>query len=83
MITTHQIRSVLRTYGDQLKKRSALEQNSVETPQQYTDFVDISVEARRKQMLSQMSNNLISQITPKGYQQKANGDSSVGGPSQD
>lgn len=83
MITTHQIRSVLRTYGDQLKKRSALEQNSVETTQQYPDFVNISVEARRKQMLSQMSNNLISQITPNGYQQKANGSSSTGDPPQD
>lgn len=83
MITTHQIRNVLKVYGDQLKRRSALEQNSMEGTQQSTDFVDISIEARRKQMLNQMSDNLISQITPKGHQQKTDEHNSAGIPLKD
>jgi len=83
MITTHQIRNVLKVYGNQLKRRSALEQNSLEGTQQSNDFVDISIEARRKQMLNQMSDNLISQITPKGYQQKADEHNSTGDHLQD
>ncbi len=80
MITTHQIRDVLRVYGDHLKRRSELEQNSLEGTQQSTDFVDISIEARSKQMLNKISDNLISQITPKGYQQKADENNSTGNP---
>jgi hypothetical protein len=83
MITTHQIRNVLKVYGNQLKRRSELEQNSLEGTQQSNDLVDISIEARRKQMVNQMSDNLISQITPKGYQQKADEHNSAGDPLQD
>jgi hypothetical protein len=83
MITTHQIRSVLKVYGNQLKRRSELEQNSLEGTQQSNDLVDISIEARRKQMVNQMSDNLISQITPKDYKQKADEHNSAGDPLQD
>ncbi len=83
MITTHQIQNVLKVYGNQLKRRSALEQNSLEGTQQSNDFVDISIEARRKQMVNQMSDNLISQITPKGYQQKADEPNAAEDPLQD
>ena len=65
MITTYQIRSVLRIYGDQLKKKSALLQGELEPPRQTDDLVNISIEARRKQRLSQMSDHLISSVTQK------------------
>ena len=70
MITTYQIRNVLRIYGNQLKKRTTLFQDSVNPIKQTSDSVDISVEARRKQMLNKMSNNIISQITQKEYPYK-------------
>jgi len=61
-ITTYQIRNVLKVYGNQLKKRANLLETSVEPVQPSSDFVDISVEARRKQVLSQLSNRLISEL---------------------
>lgn len=63
MITTYQIRNVLRVYSNELKRRTRFLQNGSEAPRQPNDFVEISVEARRRQMLSNMSDNLISQIT--------------------
>ena len=42
MITTYQIRSVLRIYGDQLKKKSALLQGDLVPPRQTADLVNIS-----------------------------------------
>ena len=65
MITTNQIRNVLRVYGSQLKKRNTSLKEEGDAAQHPTTFVDISIEARKKQMLSQVSNDLISQITPK------------------
>ena len=41
--------------------------------QQPDDMVDISLEARRKQMMSQMSNRLISQLSPKQQGQTPDG----------
>jgi len=61
-ITTYQIRNVLKVYGNQLKKRANLLDASIEPIQPSSDFVDISVEARRKQILSQLSNKIISEI---------------------
>ena len=77
MITTNQIRNVLRVYGDQLKKRNTIIQDGLEPSQQAADLIDISIEARRKQILNQMSNKLILQITPKDHQQKAERQNSV------
>ncbi|HDG96550.1 MAG TPA: hypothetical protein ENG73_00020 [Desulfobacterales bacterium] len=61
-ITTYQIRNVLKVYGNQLKKRANLLDASIEPVQPSSDFVDISVEARRKQVLSQLSNKIISEL---------------------
>ena len=61
-ITTYQIRNVLKVYGNQLKKRANLLDASIDPVQPSSDFVDISVEARRKQVLSQLSNKLISEL---------------------
>lgn len=71
MITTYQIQNVLRVYGNQLKKRSTLIQDSLTPPQQPADLVEISIDARRKQMLSRMSNHLISKIVPENQQEKS------------
>ncbi len=71
MITTHQIRSVLRVYGDQLRRRGSFIQDSVRPSQQSVDMVSISIDARRKQMVNDMSNHLISQITPHDHQEES------------
>lgn len=62
MVTTHQIRNVLRVYGNQLKRRNSLVQESLEPDRRYTDRVDISAEARHRQALNKMSRRVISQI---------------------
>ena len=80
MITTHQIRSVLRVYGDQLKRRGSFIQDSVRPNQQSVDMVSISIDARRKQMVNEMSNHLISQITPHDHQEESEGENSVDDP---
>ena len=64
MITTYQIRNVLRVYGNQLKKKSVHWQEGNDMTHKPDDLVDISIDARRKQKLNEMSNDLISQITP-------------------
>ena len=70
MITTSQIRNVLRIYGDQLKKRSPDIREGGEQTAQFSDFVDISIDARRKQTLNQMSDHLISQVNQPDYQKR-------------
>ncbi len=62
MVTTHQIRNVLRVYGDQLKRRNNLVQQTLEPNRQYADRVDISSEARRRQALNRMSERVMSQL---------------------
>lgn len=62
MVTTHQIRNVLRVYGNQLKRRNALVQESLEPDRRYTDRVDISAEARHREAVNKMSRRVISQI---------------------
>ena len=80
MITTLQIRNVLRVYGDQLKRRSSSIQDSLRSNQQPADSVSISTDARRKKMVSDMSNHLISQITPHDHQGEAEGESPANDP---
>lgn len=64
MITTYQIRNVLRVYGNQLKKKSIHWQDGSEMTHKPNDLVDISIEARRKQKLNEISHDLISKMTP-------------------
>ena len=68
MITTYQIRNVLRIYGNQLKKRTMLMQENPGTAKQPPDVVNISNEARKKQMYDQISNNIVTQITQNQHQ---------------
>lgn len=70
-ITTYQIRNVLRTYGNQLKRRTSMPKGSVVPIQPSPDSVDISIEARKRQVLSQLSAKLISQVSPRGNHQES------------
>ena len=63
-ITTYQIRNVLRVYGNQLKKKSVHWQDGNDIAHKPNALVNISIEARRKQKLNEMSHDLISQMTP-------------------
>lgn len=63
MITTYEVRNVLRVYGNQLKKKNSQGEDSGSVTYEAVDLVDISMSARRKQMLSQISNQLISTIS--------------------
>jgi hypothetical protein len=67
-ITTYQIRNVLRTYGNQLKRRTGTPKGSVAPIQPSPDSVDISIEARKRQVLSQLSAKLISRVVPREKQ---------------
>lgn len=64
MVTTHQIRNVLRVYGNQLKRRNTLVQENLEPSRRYADRVDISTEARHRQALNNMSQRIMSQMSP-------------------
>ena len=86
MITTYQVRNVLRVYGNQLKKRSEENRDQESAAHQPSDSVDISMAARRKQILSRMSNQLISEISTRDLQkmvgEKGPGDLQAKGPEQ-
>ena len=69
LITTYQIRNVLRIYGNQLKRRNSIVEDSLDPPKQHKDVVDISMDARQKHMVERMSKRLISQISPKNNEQ--------------
>jgi hydroxymethylglutaryl-CoA reductase len=77
LVTTHQIRNVLRVYGNQLKRRNTLVQETLGPDRTYRDRVDISAEARHRQALNRMSERVISQIpvpTGSGQAVEARGD---------
>lgn len=67
MITTYQIRNVLRIYGNQLKKRTMLLQESPAQAVKEPDIINISGEARRRHMLDKISNNIVSNIAREEY----------------
>ena len=73
-ITTYQIQNVLRTYGNQLKRRASLPEGSVPPVQSSSDLVDISVEARKRQVLSQLSARLIAKVTSREPQARGSND---------
>ncbi|MFP4036861.1 MAG: DVU0524 family FlgM-associated protein [Desulfobacteraceae bacterium] len=64
MVTTHQIRNVLRVYADQLKRRNAAPHEVLNHERPPADRVEISSEARQRQMLDKMSKSVVSQATP-------------------
>ncbi len=64
MITTYEVRNVLRVYGNQLKRRSSQYEAAGSLNYGSVDLVDISMSARRRHLLSQISNQLISKVLP-------------------
>jgi hypothetical protein len=70
-ITTYQIRNVLKTYGNQLKRRASVAEDSVLPIQSSADLVDISIEARKRQVLSQLSNKLIAKVTSREQENRS------------
>ncbi|PKN65450.1 MAG: hypothetical protein CVU57_10045 [Deltaproteobacteria bacterium HGW-Deltaproteobacteria-15] len=68
LITTYEVRNVLRVYGNHLKRRSSQFEEAGAVSYGSVDLVDISMSARRKQMLNQISNRLISGMAPTTYE---------------
>jgi len=72
LITTYQIRNVLRVYGNQLKRRNEEQVKESLTPnREPVDLINISVNARQKEVLSRMSAQIISDMSPKPEQLKS------------
>jgi hypothetical protein len=67
VISTYQIRNVLRVYGNDLKKRTMILQENREEKDSPPDSISISEEARKKEVMSKISNNIVSQITRNDY----------------
>jgi hypothetical protein len=81
-ITSYQIRNVLRTYGSQLKRRANVLDETLMPARESSDSVDISVDARRKQVLNKLTNKLIDQINPQNEQQNIKGNKEIVSPFQ-
>jgi len=77
-ISTYQIRNVLRVYGNQLKKRSNFLDGGIDPVRPSSDFVEISVEARRRQVLSQLSDRLVAQLRSQGEQDRSSQEGPTG-----
>lgn len=67
MISTYQIRNVLRVYGNDLKKRAMIQKENQDQKDTPPDSISISEEARNKEVMSRISNNIVSQITRNDY----------------
>lgn len=67
MISAYQIRNVLRIYGNDLKKKTMILQDNGEEKKYPPDSISISDEARKKQVLNRISDNIVSQITKNDY----------------
>jgi hypothetical protein len=67
VISTYQIRNVLRVYGNDLKKKTMILQEDGDEKKLPPDSISISDEARKKEVISRISNNIVSQITKNDY----------------
>jgi hypothetical protein len=63
LISTYQIRNVLRVYGNDLKKRTMILHESSDEKKQSPDSISISDEARKKEVLNRISDKIVTQIT--------------------
>lgn len=79
MITTYQIRNVLRVYGNQLKRRNEEQvKESLGPNQEQTDLVSISVNARQKEVQSRMATRIISDMNPNDVQAQKEAQNQLG-----
>lgn len=67
MISTYQIRNVLRVYGNDLKKKTLIQQETGDEKKQSPDSISISDEARKKEVLNKISDKIVMQITKNDY----------------
>ncbi|MBN1626402.1 MAG: hypothetical protein JW944_07740 [Deltaproteobacteria bacterium] len=67
MISTYQIRNVLRVYGNDLRKKTMIHQEIGNEQKQSPDSVSISDEARNKEVLTRISDKIVMQITKNDY----------------
>jgi hypothetical protein len=67
LISTYQIRNVLRVYGNDLKKKTMIPHESNDDKMQSSDSISISDEARKKEVLNRISDKIVSQITNNKY----------------
>lgn len=63
-ITTYQVQNILRTYGKMLGRKKKIDQNS-ESVSSATplDRIDISSEAKRRQVINKIAHEIIGQVT--------------------
>ncbi|MBN2420193.1 MAG: hypothetical protein JXL81_12465 [Deltaproteobacteria bacterium] len=62
MITTYQIRNVLRIYGNQLKKKAVIANEGTLVKKKHVDVISISGEARQKDVLRKMTDKIVTQL---------------------
>jgi hypothetical protein len=63
LITTYQIRNVLRIYGNQLKKRAVIANEGPSLTKKSVDVISISGEARQKDVRRKMTDKIVTQFT--------------------
>lgn len=68
MITTYQIRNVLRIYGNQLKKKAVIANEGALTKKKSVDVISISGEARQKDVLKKVTDNIVTQLNNNDFQ---------------
>ena len=68
MITTYQIRNVLRIYGNQLKKKAVIAGEGALGKKKSVDVISISGEARQKDVLRKMTDKIVTQLTSNDLQ---------------
>ena len=68
MITTYQIRNVLRIYGNQLKKKAVIASEGTSAKKKHVDVISISGEARQKDVLRKMTDKILIQLTGNNMQ---------------
>lgn len=62
MITTYQIRNVLRIYGNQLKKKAAIASEGANIKKKPVDVISISGEARQKDVLRKVTDKIVTHL---------------------
>jgi hypothetical protein len=70
-INAYQIRNVLRKYRKQLKRQITVTHDDMDPVHSWSSSVDISIAARRRQVLSQFSTKLIARVSSSGQKSDA------------
>ena len=68
MITTYQIRNVLRIYGNQLKKKAVIANEGTMVKKKPVDVISISGEARQKDVLRKVTDKIVTQLNSNDLQ---------------